>query len=168
MDSQAVYAVCSSLAVHGVATVRFNFRPFGEAATEPGGTACQDAELAFSALRRWDAVRTSQCGVAGFSAGAAVIARCLKAFTRARAVALIAPPPACLRSRTLRSFSNPVLIVAGSDDRIARISDIEAAIADHRQRPLLFKINGADHSLAGAEQAVGEAVGRFFGEHLRR
>ena len=75
MDSLLTYAICEALAENGVATLRFNFRPFGQGATEEGGTACQDVAAGLNLLRNWHDVRRNRYGMVGYSAGAAAILR---------------------------------------------------------------------------------------------
>ena len=168
MDSPVTSAICQALTEQGVATLRFNFRAFGEGATEAGGSACVDAESALATLRAWREVRPKQCGVVGYSAGAAAIARGLHGLKDAKAFVLIAPPLSSVRSSQLATDKRPKLFLAGSKDKIVEPEQLEALVAMMRQPTRLLKIEGADHTLRGHEQEVAEAAALFLGELLRK
>ncbi len=168
MDSAVTYALCRALASQGVASLRFNFRPFGEGATEPGGTACEDIEAALRTLRSWPEARTGRCGVAGFSAGAAAIARGIEGLKGAKALVLISPPLSAARSLKLGADKRPRLIIAGGADKIAPPADL-LEVAAAMARPCAIEVvRGADHTLRGREAETAEAAAQFLGEHLRK
>ena len=118
MDSLLTYAICEALAENGIATLRFNFRPFGQGATEEGGTACQDVAAGLNLLRNWHDVRRNRYGMVGYSAGAAAILRGLGQLKRARALSFISPPLSALETTGIGRDKRPRQFVIGAADRI--------------------------------------------------
>ena len=167
MDSPLIFAICRALADHGVASLRFNFRPFGEGATEAGGSACEDAAAALKMLRDWHEVRSGQCGLAGYSAGAAAIARGLDRLKAAKALALIAPPLSAVRSSGLARDRRPKLFVVGVRDKIVSHDELSAIVSQMAGPSEIALVEG-DHNLRGQEEQVAAKVAAFLGERLRR
>ena len=168
MDSLLTYAICEALAEHGIAALRFNFRPFGQGATEEGGTACRDVAAGLDFLRSWPGIRRNRYAMISYSAGAATILRGLDGLKRARAFSLISPPLSTLNSTRIGEDKRQRQFVIGADDRIVDPAKLEAAI-DQMKRPAeLQVIPGADHTVRGKERQVAAAVGLFMGMQLRR
>lgn len=167
MDSPLIVAVCRALAEHGVATLRFNFRPFGEGATEAGGSACEDAAAALATVRAWGEIRPGQCGIAGYSAGAAAVARGLDRLKAAKALALIAPPLSAVRSSGLFRHKRPTLFVVGVRDKIVDHDELSAIVSQMTGPSEIALVEG-DHSIRGQEEQVAAKVAAFLGERLRR
>lgn len=167
MDSPLTFTVCKALAEQNVATLRFNFRPFGEGATEVGGSAPRDIAGALKALRAWHDVRPKQCGVAGYSAGAAAMARGMDGLKNAKALALIAPPLSSVRGSLLAQDKRPRLFIVGSKDKIVAPGELEALVKEMRQPVEMTVVGGSGHDMKGGEQAAAERVALFFGQALR-
>ena len=168
MDSLLTYAICEALAENGVATLRFNFRPFGQGATEEGGTACQDVAAGLDLLRNWHDVRRNRYGLVGYSAGAAAILRGLGQLKRARALSFISPPLSALETTGIGRDKRPRQFVIGAADRIVDPAKLGAAVEEMRQPVDLQVIPGAGHTIGGNEREVATAVGLFMGIQLRR
>ncbi len=169
MDSPLTVATCQALAKHGVATLRFNFRPLAEGATEVGGSACIDAAAALKTLTAWQDVRPRRCGVAGYSAGAAAVARGAGELKGARAFVLVAPPlSSVMPPSRFGDDARPRLIIAGARDKIADAQDLEAAVRSMKRPARLVRVEGADHTMRGHEVKVAELTSLFLGEWLRK
>ncbi len=168
MDSALTTAVCRALAEANIASLRFNFRPMTEGSTMLGGSACEDVGEAYELLTNWKEVRKRSCGLVGYSAGAAAVARQLPSIKSARAAVLITPPVSSLRTPQFAPGKRPVAIIAGEADKIANIDDLRAACESIDGSPSFITIPGAGHSLAGAEAATARAVASFLDQHLRR
>ena len=168
MDSLLTYAICEALAEHGIAALRFNFRPFEQGATEEGGTACRDVAAGLDLLRNWPEVRRNRYGLIGYSAGAAAILRGLNGLKRARAISLVSPPLSALNKTRIGEDKRPRQVLIGTDDRIVDPAKLEAAIENMKRPAELQVIPGADHTVHGKEREVAAAVGLFMGMQLRR
>ncbi len=168
MDSPLTYAICEALAENGVATLRFNFRPFGQGATEEGGAACQDVAAGLNLLRNWHDVRRNRYGLVGYSAGAAAILRGLGGLKRARAISLISPPLSALKATRIGDDKRPRQFVIGADDRIVDPVKLQESVEAMRKPVDLQVIPGAGHTFGGNEREVAAAVGIFMGMRLRR
>ncbi len=168
MDSLLTYAICEALAEHGIAALRFNFRPFEQGATEEGGTACRDVAAGLDLLRNWPEVRRNRYGLIGYSAGAAAILRGLGGLKRARAFSFISPPLSAVGSTRIGDDKRQRQFVIGADDRIVDPAKLEAAIETMKRPAELQVIPGADHTIRGKERQVAAAVGLFMGMQLRR
>lgn len=167
MDSLLTYAICEALAENGIAALRFNFRPFGQGATEEGGTACRDVAAGLHLLRNWPEVRRGRCGMIGYSAGAAAILRGLGSLKRAKAFSLVSPPLAAVSSTPIGDDKRQRQFVIGADDRIVDPAKLEAAIEAMKRPPELQVIPGADHTMRRNPRRVAAAVALFSGSKLR-
>ena len=168
MDSLLTYAICEALAENGVATLRFNFRPFEQGATEEGGTACQDVAAGLNLLRNWHDVRRNRYGLVGYSAGAVAILRGLGGLKWARAISLISPPLSAVKATRIGDDKRPRQFVIGADDRIVDPAKLQESVKAMRKPVDLQVIQGADHTISGNEREVAAAVGIFMGMQLRR
>ncbi|MSQ08812.1 MAG: hypothetical protein EXR57_00205 [Dehalococcoidia bacterium] len=167
MDSPVTFAICKALAEHNVATLRFNFRPFREGATEAGGSAARDVAGALDTLRAWREVKPRQCGVVGYSAGAAAMARGMNGLKDAKAFALISPPLSSIKGSPLSHDKRPRLFIVGSRDKIVAPAELAALVEEMRPPVEIAQIEGPGHDMRGAEQEVAARVAMFFGQILR-
>ncbi len=168
MDSPVTFAICKALAEHNIATLRFNFRPFRDGATEAGGSAARDVAGALKTLRAWHDVRPKQCGVAGYSAGAAAMARGMGGLKDAKALTLIAPPLSAVRGSPLAQDRRPRLFVVGSKDKIVAPGELAALVKEMRQPVEMAVVAGPGHDMKGGEQEAAERAAMFFGQALRK
>jgi alpha/beta superfamily hydrolase len=169
MDAPLTVAVCRTLAEHGVATLRFNFRPFSEGATEAGGSACIDTAAALKTLTAWRDVRSKRCGVVGYSAGAAAVARGASALKGARAFVLVAPPLSSVRPPSrFGDDARPKLVIVGANDKIADAQELEAAARNMKRPAQLARVEDADHTMRRHESEVADLTALFLGEWLRK
>jgi alpha/beta superfamily hydrolase len=167
MDSPLTYAMCRSLAAANIASLRFDFRPFGEHASAPGGSAYVDIEAAWETLRAVQGIRRSRCEIAGVSAGAAAICRALDILGGVRAAALIAPPLSAVMAAGPAGKGAKRLFIVGDEDRLVDATELERHLGAAGGQDRLFKVPGAGHSLQGREQVVAETVAAFMAENLR-
>ena len=169
MDSSVVLAVCRALANRGIASLRFDFRhPPGEhpEPEELAASSARDVAAAFSLVRRWRDARPSRCAVAGYSFGAAAVARSIDSLASARAFALIAPPISGLRDSALLADERPKLLIAGENDQLVDAADLEA-LAREMTEPVSFEcIEGTDHFFHGHADRVARRVASFLASSL--
>lgn len=168
MDSAVTYSICSELAARGMASLRFNFRPFKDGATDAGGTAAEDVARALGILQEWRETRGRRLGVAGYSAGAAAIARGLAGLADVRAIALVSPPLSAVESPAFAADVRPRLLLVGSEDRIMKPDELQAAAGGMSQPPVFEVLPGADHTLRGHEPGAARRVAAFMEEQLMR
>lgn len=160
MNSPVVLAICSALARQGIASLRFNFRERADAG-QLSESSARDVEVALQLLDGWELINSARIGVAGYSFGAAAIARACDRLKPARAFALVAPPVAAVRGSALGDDARPLYFVVGGKDRLVSPEDLSDAVAGMRFQPTFETIDGADHMLAGHERAIGERVADF-------
>ncbi len=166
MDSALVWSICGALASRGIASLRFNFRRPGAEPEQLNRTAAQDVLAAFDVLRSWEAVDGRRCGLAGFSFGAAVIARQAGHMEAARALALVAPPVASVRDSAIGSDERPRYFLAGGRDRLVDASELADLVSSMRGDTTFEVLEGADHSMAAHHAAAAERVAGFLAERL--
>lgn len=166
MNSPVVVAICAALAEKGIASLRFDFRP-GTDAEQLNKTSARDVEVALQLLDGWELINSVRLGVAGYSFGAAAIARASARLKPARALALVAPPVAAVRGSSLEDDDRPRYFLVGGRDRLVDPEELSDLVAGMRS-PATFEIlDGADHMLHGYERAIGERVADFLAGFLR-
>ena len=148
--------VCSGAHEAGLASVRFNFRGVGgsEGAHDQGAGEVSD----LMSVMTWLAERTDSTCVAGYSFGAGIASHCDGDVAKI----LVAPPPAML-TETLGS--QPVLVIAGELDTIARPSDLEARL-QHADNVTLSIIAEADHFFGNGRSVLKSEVSDFLTRYL--
>jgi len=169
MESSVVVAVCRALAGLGIASLRFNFRGLPGPEPDPeelAAGAARDVAAAFSLMRRWRDARPNRCAVAGYSFGAAAVARAVESLDAARAFALIAPPLSALTDSALLTDTRPKLLTVGKDDRLVPAGELEA-LARRMAGPVSFeRIEGADHFFGPHTERVARLVASFLASAL--
>ena len=169
MESSVVVAVCRALAASGIASLRFDFRrpTSGEADPEKlAESAARDVAAAFGLVRRWRHARPNRCAAAGYSFGAAAIARSIETLGLARAFALIAPPVSSLADSALMTDSRPKLLVVGESDQLVSPVDMEALSREMSPPVSIEIIEGADHFFRGRADHVAGRVSTFLASAL--
>ncbi len=151
MFDSVVDDVCSGAHRGGFASVRFNFRGVGgsEGDHDQGNGELED----LMAVKAWVGQRIDSVSIAGYSFGAGVASRCPDPVAKV----LIAPPVAMLADDL---GTAPILIIAGEQDPIVPLSDLEA-----RLEPLanvtLSIIAGADHFFGSSRTTLKDEVTDF-------
>jgi alpha/beta superfamily hydrolase len=144
MDSPVVSEIAWASARAGVAAVRFNWRGVGASAGIASGEE-RDADADYAAALAHVAETVPGKVVAcGYSFGAAAALRAARLHPRIGRVLLVAPPPSLLEPGALRGFDRPILVVTGSDDRLAPAA-VLAAELEAAPRARLEVIPEADH-----------------------
>ena len=166
MDSPVVFAICAALADRGVASMRFNFRRTTGDAPGMAAHAARDTAAAFEVIRQWDFVDGRRCAVAGYSFGATAILRGLADLKAARALALIAPPMSALDDSEIARDTRPKLFIVGDSDRLVAAEALRASVTGMAEPVEIEILEGADHSLAGHAEAVGERAAKFLARVL--
>jgi alpha/beta superfamily hydrolase len=164
MDNNVVMEVCRSLTDGGIAALRFNFRGTGksEGTFDDGEGEQEDVRAALNYLRSLDVIDKSRIGLAGYSFGGLVAAEV--ASGELRALGLISPPLSV--SDLKLAWGCPALIVTGDMDQLSPVERVE--VVGEAPGIEVFVIEGADHSWWGCEAELGEVIGRFFAQHLRK
>lgn len=160
MNSPVVVAICAALAERGIASLRFNFRG-GTDGEQLSESSARDVEVALQLLDGWELINSARLGVAGYSFGAAAIARASARLKPALAFALVAPPVAAVRGSDLGADERPRYFVVGGRDRLVDPEELSDVVAGMRPRATFETLDGADHMLGGYEGTVGERVGDF-------
>ncbi|MDP6823531.1 MAG: hypothetical protein QF554_09590 [Dehalococcoidia bacterium] len=165
MNSSVVVAICDALAERGIASLRFNFRQSGDGETL-NETSARDVEVGLQLLDGWEMVNSVRMGVAGYSFGAAAMARASAVLKPAKALAFVAPPVAAIGKSTLSDDNRPQYFVVGGRDRLVDPEELSDVVAGMKSLPTFETLDGADHMLGGYERAVGERVADFMAENL--
>ena len=160
MNSTVVVAVCAALAERGIASLRFNFRK-GADTESLNAMSARDVEMALRLLDGWELVNSVRLGVAGYSFGAAAIARASAGLESARTMAFVAPPVTAVRGSTLGDDERPLYFLVGGQDRLVDPEELSDAVSGMRIPATFETLDGADHMLGGREHEVGERVANF-------
>ncbi len=166
MNSSVVIAICAALAERGIASLRFNFRA-GSDAGQLSESSARDVEVAVQLLDGWELINSVRLGVAGYSFGAAAIARASSSLKPAAVFALVAPPVAAIRASALGDDDRPRYFIVGGRDRLVNPEELSEAVSGMRSQATFETIDGADHMLAGYERTIGERVADFMAGVLR-
>ena len=157
LDHPVVNELAYALYCEGLPSLRFNWRGVGASQGEPSGDpapALADYAAAVEHLAR--TVR-GPLVAAGYSFGAIAALRAALADVRLRSLVLVAPPVRMLQGLALRELERPLLIIAGTQDALAPVAGLRAAlegVADAR----LELIEGADHFFVSGLSAVVSAA----------
>ena len=139
-----VISIADGLARADVSPLTFNWRGTegsDGAKTDSLEAAVADYLAAFEALASSGA---SPLYAAGYSFGAATALLAAREDSRIAGVIMLAPPVGMLQEVDLRAAPSKLLVVAGSDDEFAPLSELEAKLAA-RSDAVLEVISGADH-----------------------
>jgi hypothetical protein len=144
MDSPVVSEIAWASARAGIAAVRFNWRGVGASTGCASGDA-RDADADYAAALAYVAETVPGKVVAcGYSYGAAAALRAAQRHPRIGRVLLVAPPAQLVEPGALAALARPVLVLTGSDDRLAPAG----ALADEvgaAPRGRLEVVPDADH-----------------------
>jgi hypothetical protein len=128
MDAPVVSELAWASVRAGIAAVRFNWRGVGASTGAASGEA-RDADADFAAALAYVAETVPGKVVAcGYSFGAAAALRAARLHPRIGRVLLVAPPPSFLEPGALRALERPLLVLTGSDDRLAPAAALAAEL----------------------------------------
>lgn len=165
MNSSVVIAICSSLSHRGIASLRFNFRQTGEGEML-NETSARDVEMGLQLFDGWEMINSVRLGVAGYSFGAAAMARASNSLTSARALAFVSPPVASVKKSSLGDDTRPRYFVVGGRDRLVDPEALSEVVSSMKSQATFETLDGADHMLGGYERDIGERVADFMAEIL--
>lgn len=164
MEHPLVLALCDALDRRGMATVRFNFRGVGKSdgSFTNGEQEGLDVGAALRLAQRWPGCDGKRLGLVGYSFAAAVILRSLDRVKSARALALIAPPPAAAAQfLTNIDQRTRVFLIAGDADRIAPADRLAGLVEASGSRAQIYVAPGIAHDWKGGEADASERVAGF-------
>jgi alpha/beta superfamily hydrolase len=162
MDTPVVSELAWSCTQAGLASLRFNWRGVGASAGLPSGE-FEDAEADVrAALAQLVDTAGGELVLAGYSFGAAVVARVARHAERVRRLLLVAPPPDLFGSEGLRGIDGSILLVSGEFDAIAPAQRLEALAASHRHARFIL-IEQADHFFTAGLAGFGAAAADWLG-----
>jgi predicted alpha/beta-hydrolase family hydrolase len=177
MDHPLLDAIAEGLALHRIATLRFNFpymQSFSRTPDRP--------ELLYRTVRAAIGAATELLPATPIFSGGRSFGALVASEAEAEApspdvngLVCIGFPlhpasnPSLVRARHLREIDKPVLIVQGSDDQLAQRELLVAAVETMEERATLHWVHGADHSFkvakgprffsqAAVDQVVGHAA----------
>ena len=174
-DHPVLWAIRNHLAARrGLQVLAFNFRgTMGSEGSHGDGVAeLADVDAAITRVR---AEADGPTMVAGWSFGASVALRHAVRDDRVAAAALVAlplgpgavsdlpPPPP---PEDLQRLAAPVLLVAGSLDRLTSVNELQA-LADRIPRARLILLPGTGHYFERREAELAEVIGDFVDTVLR-
>lgn len=153
MNNNVVWTAARALGARGWSTLRFNFRGVGQSTGAYGGGVAEVEDVA-AALTFCQARVPGPCFLVGYSFGAAVAARALMGGLDAAGAVLISPPIAFMELDFLAETPRLDLIVAGDQDDLCPLADLEALLRD-RQPPVDLRVVPlADHFYADREEEL--------------
>lgn len=168
-DHPVLWAIRNHLAAaRGLRVLAFNFRgTMGSGGTRGGGVdEVADVDAAIARVREGTDGPTI---VVGWSFGANVALRHTVGDDRVGALALVALPlgpgavsdlPSPPAPDVLSGLAIPVLLVAGSLDRLTSVNELQA-VADRIPRGRLLLLPGTGHYFEKREGELAEAIGEF-------
>ena len=153
MDNNVVWTAARAFGDRGWSTLRFNFRGVGQSTGVYGDGVAEAEDVAGAAA--YVAARVSgPCLLAGYSFGAAVVARALHAGLKAAGAVLIAPPIAFMDLAFLPETPGLNLMVAGDQDDLCPLADLTSLCRRFEPPVDLKVVAGADHFFGGREKEL--------------
>jgi alpha/beta superfamily hydrolase len=153
MNNNVVWTAARAFGDRGWSTLRFNFRGVG-ASTGTYGEGLAEVDDLAGAVAYLTSRVSGPCFLVGYSFGAAVAARALLQGLPVAGAILIAPPIAFMDLAFLPETPGLSLIVAGDQDDLCPLEDLES-LYRHRQPPVDLKVvPGADHFFGGREEEL--------------
>jgi alpha/beta superfamily hydrolase len=165
MNSSVVVAICSELSDRGIASLRFNFRQSGEG-EKLNESSARDVEMGLQLFDGWEMINSVRMGVAGYSFGAAAMARASTNLTTARALAFVSPPVATVKKSSLGDDARPRYFIVGGRDRLVDPEALSEVVSGMKSQATFETLDGADHMLGGYEREIGKRVADFMADIL--
>ena len=169
MDNNVVLSVSFALAEEGFVTLRFNFRGVGnsEGQHTKGELEQQEVVGALELLKAWPRVNGRRLGLAGYSFGSSVVLGNPPLHKKAKAFALISPPLRALEGTELKKSKQPILVVAGDQDKLVQSDQFSTVLDSFTSPPSCHITPGADHYWFGYEEQLAPRVAEFFSRTLK-
>ena len=123
MDNNVVWTAARAFGDRGWSTLRVNFRGVGQSTGVYGDGVAEVEDVAGAAAYLASRV-SGPCFLAGYSFGAAVVARALHTGLKAAGAVLIAPPVAFMDLAFLPETPGLNLMVAGDQDDLCPLADL--------------------------------------------
>mgnify|MGYP000871672851 CR=1 FL=1 len=164
MHEPLVSAICQSATIAGVGNLKFNFRANPADSTEKPRHLeefQQDLKAAIKLIRKWPGIDKNKITVVGYSFGAAVVLDGYKACKQSRKFVLISPPPKSLNESNFIRDKRSLLIITGENDLLAPPEKLMPIIDIYKSKPILNVISGADFSLIGHENEIGDTISKY-------
>ena len=164
MHNNVVEAVVRAYAEKGYTTLRFNFRGVGrsQGSYDQGMGEQADVQGAAGYLARLGNTEIDLCG---YSFGAWVNARCIENLSRVQRMIMISPPVNFMDFSFFRNCPKLRLVIAGSQDDIARATAIQQMLPKWNPGASFHVIQGADHFYRGHTAEI-ERIIRDWMYHL--
>jgi uncharacterized protein len=166
MSQPLVHRVAQACRVHGMVTLRFNFRSVGKSRGAYSGIdEHKDVEAAASFLRRRLGPGVP-IALVGYSFGSVMTGMAAADLEAVQALVLIAFVAAWeempeFALERLKAFEGPVLAVCGEKDELAPLELTESVLRGLKLDLKLIVVPGADHFFTGMHHALGEQVASF-------
>lgn len=165
MDNNVVDALQRSLRAAGLGTLRFNFRGVGGSTGQHRG-AQADVEDLLAVCRHLRGQGWKRLPFAGYSYGAWIGLRAMKAGLEPELSILVSPPLDFLDFKGLDPPSGPCLITLGDQDDFCSVASLSSWTAPGREAenaPRVETLAGCDHFYWGFEKHLAEKVTVFLG-----
>ena len=157
MDNNVVWTMVLAFQTKEWATLRFNFRGVGRS-TGSHGQGLTEVEDLGAALEFLEGRSSGPYYLVGYSFGGAVVARALLQGLKADGALLISPPIAFMDLSFLPLVPNLSLIIAGDQDELCPLGDLEALLKARPTPAPVTVIANTDHFFGGREEALFNAV----------
>jgi alpha/beta superfamily hydrolase len=160
MENNVVRAACLGLSAAGGSVLRFNFRGRnpGCEPTEQGDLELEEAKAALNFLRTRTGCDPSWLVLVGYSFGAWVGIRALRAMEPILGWVAVAPPLGIWDFSFTKGISGNKLLIAGTKDNFCPLSLLEELFESLEEPKELRIIEGADHFFWGFESRLTDIV----------
>jgi hypothetical protein len=160
MNNNVVWTAERAFHSRGWATLCFNFRGVGGSTGSYGGGEAEAEDVA-AALKFLQKRTPGPHYLVGYSFGAFVVGQAQRQGLTAADAVLISPPVAFMQMAWLPEVPHLKLIVAGDQDEIAPLLDLQTMLAAVEPPVPLVVIRGADHFYGGREDRLFQALRDF-------
>ncbi len=169
MDHPVITTICKIADMHGIATLRFNFRGVGssEGLFSNGSSEKEDAKSALNVLRSWPNINSKKVAVAGYSFGASVLLDGVSHYKAARSLVLISPPVSAVERSRIRKDKRPKIFLSGQKDKLSPSIDLQRLLDDFPTSVHFREIPNADHTMRGHEVELAELVIDFVSSTMK-
>ena len=169
MHVRVVNSICKALVRSAVAALKFNFRGVGKSQGVHGGGVGEAEDVAAAAgfVSGLPEVDAGKIGVAGYSAGSAYSLPVAVKDERIGAYAAVCPALSMFDYSPLRGCTKPKFLICGDRDEYSPADEYSRLCRELAEPKECHLLEGADHFLAGYEDALAEEVAAFFAGVLR-
>ena len=168
MHNPVVLSACLALAAASIIAFRFNFRGVGRSrgSFADGIGEQDDVKAALKFLSSQDKVSPTRIGLAGYSFGTSVALPVALQDEQVQAVALVSPFLSTSDWEQLKGYLKPKLILAGSQDQVIPLQEVQEFAAELPEPKQYEIIPGADHFWWGYDREIARRVSTFFSAAL--